>query len=314
MKRAFVFPGQGSQAVGMGRDLAAAFPSARQIFEEVDDALSQNLSQLMFEGPDTELTLTENAQPALMTASLAVIHVLERVGGFALARNAVFVAGHSLGEYSALAAAEAVAVADGARLLRLRGRAMQQAVPVGEGAMAALLGLDAEQGQAVAAEAAGPDQVCAIANDNAPGQVVVSGHRQAVERAIAIARAHGARRSIPLPVSAPFHSPLMAPAAEIMAEALGRVSLQPPLVPLVANVSATATRSPAEIERGLVEQVTAMVRWRESMLFLKDCGVKEVVEIGAGRVLAGLVKRIDPDLSARSVGTPAEVEALMREL
>jgi [acyl-carrier-protein] S-malonyltransferase len=314
MKRAFVFPGQGSQAVGMGRDLAAAFPSARQIFEEVDDALSQNLSQLMFEGPDTELTLTENAQPALMTASLAVIHVLERVGGFALARNAVFVAGHSLGEYSALAAAEAVAVADGARLLRLRGRAMQQAVPVGEGAMAALLGLDAEQGQAVAAEAAGPDQVCAIANDNAPGQVVVSGHRQAVERAIAIARAHGARRSIPLPVSAPFHSPLMAPAAEIMAEALGRVSLQPPLVPLVANVSATATRNPAEIERGLVEQVTGMVRWRESMLFLKDCGVKEVVEIGAGRVLAGLVKRIDPDLSARSVGTPAEVEALMREL
>jgi [acyl-carrier-protein] S-malonyltransferase len=314
MKRAFVFPGQGSQAVGMGRDLAAAFPSARQIFEEVDDALSQNLSQLMFEGPDTELTLTENAQPALMTASLAVIHVLERVGGFALARNAVFVAGHSLGEYSALAAAEAVAVADGARLLRLRGRAMQQAVPVGEGAMAALLGLDAEQGQAVAAEAAGPDQVCAIANDNAPGQVVVSGHRQAVERAIAIARAHGARRSIPLPVSAPFHSPLMAPAAEIMAEALGRVSLQPPLVPLVANVSATATRNPAEIERGLVEQVTGMVRWRESVLFLKHCGVKEVVEIGAGRVLAGLVKRIDPDLSARSVGTPAEVEALMREL
>jgi len=314
MKRAFVFPGQGSQAVGMGRALAASFAAARQVFEEVDDALSQNLSQLMFEGPESELTLTENAQPALMAASLAVISVLERESGFALARDAVFVAGHSLGEYSALAAAGAVTIADGARLVRLRGIAMQQAVPVGEGGMAALLGLDVERGQAVAAEAAGRDEVCAVANDNAPGQVVISGHRQAVERAIAIARAHGARRSIALPVSAPFHSPLMAPAAEIMVETLGRVALQAPAVPLVANVSATATRDPASIKRGLVEQVTAMVRWRESMLFLKQEGVEEVVEIGAGRVLAGLVKRIDPELSARSVGMPAEIASLIEEL
>jgi [acyl-carrier-protein] S-malonyltransferase len=314
MKRAFVFPGQGSQAVGMGRALAASFAAARQVFEEVDDALSQNLSQLMFEGLESELTLTENAQPALMASSLAVIRVLERESGFVLARDAVFVAGHSLGEYSALAAAGAVTIADGARLLRLRGIAMQQAVPVGEGGMAALLGLDVERGQAVAAEAAGRDEVCAVANDNAPGQVVISGHRQAVERAIAIARAHGARRSIALPVSAPFHSPLMAPAAEVMAKALAQVTLQPPAVPLVANVSATATRDPASIKRGLVEQVMAMVRWRESMMFLKQEGVEEVVEVGAGRVLAGLVKRIDPELSARSVGMPAEIASLIEEL
>ncbi len=314
MKRAFVFPGQGSQAVGMGRVLAATFAPARQVFAEVDAALSQHLSKLMFEGPESELTLTENAQPALLAASLAVVRVLEAEGGFTFTRKAAFVAGHSLGEYSALAAAGSITIGDGARLLRLRGRAMQEAVPVGEGAMAALLGLDVEQGQAVAAEAAGQDQVCAVANDNAPGQVVVSGHRQAVERAIAIARVNGARRSIPLPVSAPFHSPLMAPAAEVMAEALGRVTLQPPAVPLAANVSATATRDPATIRRGLVEQVTAMVRWRESILFLKQEGVEEVVEIGTGRVLTGLAKRIDPDLSARSVGTPAEIVSLLEEL
>jgi [acyl-carrier-protein] S-malonyltransferase len=314
MKRAFVFPGQGSQAVGMGRALAATFGAARRVFEEVDDALSQNLSQLMFEGPESELTLTENAQPALMAVSLAVINVLEEEGGFVLARDAAFVAGHSLGEYSALAAAGALTLGDGARLLKLRGRAMQQAVPIGEGGMAALLGLDLAEGQAVAAEAAGPDQACAVANDNAPGQVVISGHRQAVERAGAIARVHGARRSIPLPVSAPFHSPLMAPAAEIMAGALGRVALQPPVVPLVANVSAAATRDPARIKRGLVEQVTAMVRWRESMLFLEQDGVEEVVEIGTGRVLTGLAKRIAPDLAARSVGTPEEVASLINEL
>jgi [acyl-carrier-protein] S-malonyltransferase len=314
MKRALVFPGQGSQAVGMGRVLAATFASARQVFEEVDDALSQNLSRLMFEGSESELTLTENAQPALLAASLAVIRILAAESGFALARNAAFVAGHSLGEYSALAAAGSVSIGDGARLLRLRGRAMQQAVPVGEGAMAALLGLDIKQGQAVAAEAAGPNQVCAVANDNAPGQVVVSGHRQAVERAIAIARAKGARRSIALPVSAPFHSPLMAPAADVMAEALGRVALQSPAVPLVANVSATATRDPGTIRRGLVEQVTAMVRWRESVLFLRQGGVEEIVEIGAGRVLTGLAKRIDPGLAARSVGTPAEIESLIEDL
>jgi len=313
MKRAFVFPGQGSQAVGMGRVLAT-FAPARRVFDEVDDALSQNLSRLMFEGPEGELTLTENAQPALLAASLAVIRILEAEGGFALTRHSAFVAGHSLGEYSALAAAGTLTIGDGARLLRLRGQAMQEAVPVGEGAMAALLGLDVEQGQAVATEAAGPDQVCAVANDNSPGQVVVSGHRQAVERAIAIARANGARRSISLPVSAPFHSPLMAPAAEVMAKALCRITLQLPAVPLVANVSATATRDPARIKHGLIEQVTAMVRWRESMLFLKQDGVEEVVEIGTGRVLTGLAKRIDPDLSARSVGTPAEIASFIEEI
>ena len=299
----------------MGRALAATFASARRLFEEVDDALSQKLSALMFEGPESDLTLTENAQPALMATSLAVIRALETEGGLALIRDVAFVAGHSLGEYSALAAARAVTVGDAARLLKIRGQAMQQAVPVGEGAMAALLGLDVERARRVAAEAAhselGPDGVCAVANDNAPGQVVISGHREAVERAIAIARAHGARRSILLPVSAPFHSPLMAPAAEVMAEALGQVALCPPVVPLVANVSATATRDPSRIKRGLIEQVTAMVRWRESILFLKSAGVEDVVEIGAGRVLAGLVKRIDPEISVCSVGLPAEVEALI---
>jgi [acyl-carrier-protein] S-malonyltransferase len=318
MKRAFIFPGQGSQAVGMGRALAAAFAPARRLFEEVDDALSQKLSHLMFEGPESDLTLTENAQPALLAASLAVIQVLEIKGGVTLARHAAFVAGHSLGEYSALAAAGAVTPGEGARLVKLRGRAMQQAVPVGEGAMAALLGLDIGQARAVAAEAslgrAGSPQVCAVANDNAPGQVVVSGHRGAVERAITIARSRGARRSIALPVSAPFHSPLMAPAAEVMEEALGEVALRAPVPPLVANVSATSTCDPPAIKRGLVEQVTAMVRWRESMLFLEAAGVEEVIEIGAGRVLGGLVKRISPGLAARSVGTPAEVEELMKEL
>jgi [acyl-carrier-protein] S-malonyltransferase len=302
----------------MGRALAAAFGPARRLFEEVDDALSQNLSQLMFEGPEDDLTLTENAQPALMAASLAVIEVLETEGGCVLTRDVAFVAGHSLGEYSALAAARALAVGDGARLLKLRGRAMQQAVPVGEGAMAALLGLDVDEARAIAAEASSGDpptgEICAVANDNAPGQVVVSGHRRAVERAIAFATARGARRSIALPVSAPFHSPLMAPAAEAMEEALARIDLQAPVVPLVANVSAKSTTDPRGIKLGLVEQVTAMVRWRESMLFLKTAGIEEVVEIGAGRVLAGLIKRIDPSLSARSVGTPAEVEGLMKAL
>jgi len=302
----------------MGRALAAAFGPARRVFEEVDDALSQNLSRLMFEGPEDDLTLTENAQPALMAASLAVIEVLEAEGGCVLTRDAAFVAGHSLGEYSALAAARALRVGDGARLLKLRGRAMQHAVPVGEGAMAALLGLDVDEAREIAADASSGDsparEICAVANDNAPGQVVVSGHRRAVERAIAIAGTRGARRSITLPVSAPFHSPLMAPAAETMEEALGQIDLQAPVVPLVANVSAKSTIDPCGIKLGLVEQVTAMVRWRESMLFLKAAGVEEVVEIGVGRVLAGLIKRIDPSLVARSVGTPTEVEGLMRAL
>jgi [acyl-carrier-protein] S-malonyltransferase len=311
MKRAFVFPGQGSQIVGMGQALAADFAPARRLFEEIDDALSQNLSRLMFEGPESDLTLTENAQPALMAASLAVIRVMEAENGFEIGRNVAFVAGHSLGEYSALAAADALAVGDAARLLKIRGRAMQLAVPVGEGAMAALLGLDLDGARAVA-EVAAQGKICAVANDNAPGQVVVSGHRDAVERAIAISRERGARRAINLPVSAPFHSPLMAPAAEVMAQALERVSLRPPAVPLVANLSAEAVSEPGAIRRGLVGQVTAMVRWRESVLFLETAGVEEVVEIGTGRVLSGLVKRIAPELSARSAGTAVEVRSLIQ--
>ena len=318
MKRALVFPGQGSQAVGMGRSLADAYPAARRLFDEVDDALKQPLSRLMFEGPESELTLTENAQPALMAASLAVIRVLEAEGGLELGRQAAFVAGHSLGEYSALAAAGALSVSDAARLLKLRGRAMQQAVPVGEGAMAALIGLDAEAARRVAADATRAgidhDELCAVANDNAPGQAVVSGHRSAVERAIAIAREHGARRSVMLPVSAPFHSPLLASAAHTMESALAKVVLRSPTIPLVANVTARPVDDPLQIKHLLVQQVTAMVRWRESVLFLAEAGVSEIVEIGAGRILAGLVKRIAPEIATRSVGAPAEVEALIGEL
>jgi [acyl-carrier-protein] S-malonyltransferase len=313
MKRAFVFPGQGSQTVGMGQALAAAFAPARRLFEEVDDALSQNLSRLMFEGPESDLTLTENAQPALMAASLAAIRVIEAENGFELGRDVAYVAGHSLGEYSALAAAGAFAAGDAARLLKIRGKAMQLAVPIGEGTMAALLGLDLAGARAVAADAA-QGEVCAVANDNAPGQVVVSGHRDAVARAIAISRERGARRAIGLPVSAPFHSPLMAPVAEVMARALDRVTLRPPVVPLVANLLAEPVSEPWAIKRGLVGQVTAMVRWRESVLFLATAGIEEIVEIGTGRVLAGLVKRIAPELSARSAGTPAEVRSLIEGL
>jgi [acyl-carrier-protein] S-malonyltransferase len=314
MKRAFVFPGQGSQAVGMGRDLANAFSAARYLLAEVDEALSQRLSQLMFEGPDSDLILTENAQPALLAASLAVVRVLEEEGGLVFGRHVAYVAGHSLGEYSALAAAGALSVGTAARLVKLRGQMMQKAVPPGEGAMAALLGLDVEAARTIAAAAvSGPDEVCVVANDNAPGQVVVSGHRGAVERAIAIARQREARRSIVLPVSAPFHSPLMAPASEVMRKALDEVALRPPVVPLVTNLSASAINDPAEIKRHLVGQVTAMVRWRESVLYLGMAEVEEVAEIGTGRVLAGLVRRIDPALTARSVCTPGEVEALIKE-
>jgi [acyl-carrier-protein] S-malonyltransferase len=316
MKRAFVFPGQGSQTVGMGRGLADAFRVARDLFEEVDQALSQPLSRLMFEGPDSDLTLTENAQPALLAASLAVIRVLESEGGLIFGRHVAYVAGHSLGEYSALAAARALTVADAVRLVKLRGRTMQRAVPPGMGAMAALLGLDVEAARAVVVEAmrSEPDEVCAVANDNAPGQVVISGHRQAVERAIAIASERGGRRSVILPVSAPFHSPLMSPAAEVMEQALNETALCPPVVALIANLSATAISDPVEIKRQLVGQVTAMVRWRESIHYLRTTGVEELAEIGAGRVLTGLSRRIDPDLSAYSVGTPAEVDAFMKVL
>ncbi len=313
MSRAFVFPGQGSQSVGMGRALADSFAEAREVFEEVDEALKQKLSTLMFEGPEDELTLTENAQPALMAVSMAVMRVLEGQGGLELAKAADFVAGHSLGEYSALTAAGSLSLADAARLLKIRGRAMQEAVPVGAGAMAALLGLSLEDAAAVAAEAA-EGQVCTAANDNADGQVVVSGHKEAVERAIGIAKGKGARRAVLLPVSAPFHCPLMQPAAERMDEALREVDIRTPAVPLVANVRAAAVSDPDEIRSLLVEQVTGMVRWRESVLYMKEQGVSELVELGAGKVLSGLVRRIDRSMSARSVQGPEDIEAFLASL
>jgi [acyl-carrier-protein] S-malonyltransferase len=310
MTRAFAFPGQGSQAVGMGRDLAEAFTAARLLFEEVDDALGQHLSRLMFEGPESDLTLTENAQPALMAVSLAAIRVIEE-GGFDPSRLA-FVAGHSLGEYSALAAARSFRVADAARLLKKRGQAMQRAVPVGEGAMAALLGLDLDAAQQVAKEAAQGGGVCAAANDNAPGQVVVSGSKEAVERAIAIAAERGGRRSVLLPVSAPFHCPLMAPAAEAMREALATVDVARPVVPLIANVTASQVTDPEEIRRLLVEQVTGLVRWRESVLYMKEQGVDSIVEVGAGKVLVGVIRRIDRSITPLSLQTPADIEAFFK--
>jgi [acyl-carrier-protein] S-malonyltransferase len=297
----------------MGKSLAEAFPVARHLFEEVDEALKQKLSRLMFEGPDSDLTLTENAQPALMAVSLAVVRVIEGEGGVRLADKGAFVAGHSLGEYSALAAAGALALADAARLLKRRGQAMQRAVPVGEGAMAALLGLDLEAAVEVAAAAAGKD-VCSTANDNAPGQVVVSGHKAAVERAIALAGERGARRSVLLPVSAPFHCALMQPAADEMAEALAGVTLNAPALPLVANVTASRVSDPETIRALLVRQVTGMVRWRESVLYMKDQGVESLVELGAGKVLAGLGRRIDRDLATASAGTPEEIEAVLTTL
>ncbi len=308
MTRAFVFPGQGSQAVGMGKPLAEAFAAARLVFEEVDDALGQKLSRLMFEGPDGDLVLTANAQPALMAVSVAVVRVLEQEFRLSLPALASHVAGHSLGEYSALAAAGALRLSDAARLLRLRGDAMQRAVPVGEGAMAALLGLDLPAAQEVAREAAQGD-VCDCANDNAPGQVVVSGAKAAVERALEIAKAKGAKRALMLPVSAPFHCALMRPAADAMAEALGRAEIAPPRVPLVANVTASATSDPAAIRDLLVRQVTGMVRWRESVSWMKGAGVASLVECGAGKVLTGLAKRIEPDMAAVALNLPADIEA-----
>ena len=313
MKRVFVFPGQGSQAPGMGQALAEAFHAARLLFEEVDDALSQHLSRLMFEGPLTDLTLTENAQPALLAHSLAVIRVLEAEAGFDISRQLAYVAGHSIGEYTALAAARALGVASAARLVKRRGRAMQEAVPVGVGAMAALLGLEIAAAGEVAANAA-ESEICTVANDNSPGQIVISGHRGAVERAVALGAVRGARRSIMLPVSAPFHCPLMRPAAAVMAEALIEIAFARPAVPLVANVTAQPTSDPETIKELLVEQATRMVRWRETVLFFASEGVGEVVEIGTGRVLAGLVKRIERKLPAFSVGDPAAVEELMRRL
>ncbi|MCG8598109.1 MAG: ACP S-malonyltransferase [Kiloniellales bacterium] len=313
MARAFIFPGQGSQAVGMGKELAEASAVARHLFEEVDDALSQHLTRLMFEGPEDELRLTENAQPALMAVSLAVVRVLEREAGIDLAEAGELVAGHSLGEYAALAAAGAFEVPEAARLLKRRGRAMQAAVPLGEGAMAALLGLDLEAAQAVAEEAA-QGEVCAPANDNAPGQVVLSGHKAAVERALEIAAERGARKSVLLPVSAPFHCALMAPAAEAMAEALDQTPPREPRLPLVSNVSAEAVAEPEVIRYLLVQQVTDKVRWRESVLFMKAQGVDTLIELGAGKVLSGLTRRIDRELTGLSVGAPGDVEALQKSL
>lgn len=318
---AFIFPGQGSQAVGMGRDLAAAFPAAREVFQEVDETLRQKLSRLMFEGPGEELILTQNTQPALMAHSLAVLRVLEKEGGFTLRQKAALVAGHSLGEYSALAAAGAFSIADTAKLLRLRGEAMQQAVPAGEGAMAALLGADMKQARAICEQAAPvPDadpparEVIEPANDNGGGQVVVSGHAGAIERAIEIAKEMGIRRAMKLPVSAPFHCALMAPAADAMAQALEATAPLPPVVPVVANVSAHKETDPAAIRDLLVRQVTATVRWRECVQAMTELGVDRFVELGAGKVLSGLVRRIAPDAAALSAGTPAEIEAVLKAM
>ena len=308
MSVAFTFPGQGSQTVGMGKALADAFPVARAVFDEIDAALGQKLTLVIWEGPEADLTLTQNAQPALMAVSLAAFRVLQDEGGLDLKRHASFVAGHSLGEYSALAASGALTIADTARLLRIRGRAMQDATPVGTGAMAALLGLDFEQAAAVAAQAAQGD-ICQAANDNAPGQVVVSGSKAAIERALEIAKTRGAKRAILLPVSAPFHCALMQPAADAMAEALAKVAIAAPAVPLVANVLARPISDPAEIRRRLVEQVTGTVRWRESVEFLAGAGVTKLVEVGAGKVLSGLVKRIAAGIEAVCVGTPDDVAA-----
>jgi len=308
MTAAFVFPGQGSQTVGMGKALADNFAAARAVFDEVNGALGDKLSGLIFEGPSDTLTLTENAQPALMAVSLATLRVLETEAGLDLARDATFVAGHSLGEYSALAAARAFTVADTARLLRTRGLAMQKAVPVGAGAMAALIGMELEVATAVAEEAA-QGQVCQAANDNGGGQVVVSGDKAAVERAVEIAKAKGARRAMLLPVSAPFHCSLMQPAADVMADALGKVTVSAPVVPVVSNVLATPIQDPAEIVKALVAQVTGTVRWRECVATMADAGVTTFYEVGAGKVLSGLIKRIAAGSTASAIGTPEDVAA-----
>jgi [acyl-carrier-protein] S-malonyltransferase len=304
MTAAFVFPGQGSQSVGMGKGLADGFAAARQVFEEVDAALGERLSAIIWDGPAERLTLTENAQPALMAVSLAALRVLETDAGVDLARDVAFVAGHSLGEYSALAAAQSLTIADAARLLRIRGRAMQKAVPVGAGAMAALIGVDLAQARAIAAEAGG---ICAAANDNGGGQVVLSGETKAVERAVEVAKAKGVKRAMMLPVSAPFHCRLMRPAAEAMAEALSTVAVRPPRVPLIANVRAEPISDPTVIVRSLIEQVTDTVRWRESVLFMVQAGVTTFYEVGAGKVLAGLIRRIAETAKASSIGTPEDI-------
>jgi [acyl-carrier-protein] S-malonyltransferase len=306
MTTAFVFPGQGSQAVGMGKGLAEAFAGARQVFEEVDAALGEKLSETMWNGPAETLTLTENAQPALMAVSLAALRALEAEAGFDLKRDVVYVAGHSLGEYSALAAAHSLKIADAARLLRIRGRAMQKAVAVGVGAMAALIGVDLDTARAIAKEARTAG-ICEAANDNGGGQVVLSGEQAAVQRAVEIAKAKGVKRAMMLPVSAPFHCALMQPAADAMAEALSKVSVQAPAVPVVANVLAQPITDPAAIIQALVQQVTGTVRWRESVAFMAGAGVTTFYEVGSGKVLAGLIKRIADTVTVSSIGTPEDV-------
>jgi [acyl-carrier-protein] S-malonyltransferase len=313
MSRAFVFPGQGSQEVGMGLALSKAFPAAKLVFEEVDDALEKRLSRIMFEGPIEELTLTENTQPALMAHSMAVIRVLEVEGGIKVSEVASFVAGHSLGEYSALAAAGAIPLGETARLLQTRGEAMQAAVPVGKGAMAAILGLSLEEVEAVAADAA-EDQVCDVANDNSDGQVVVSGDTDAVERAVEIAKERGAKKAMMLTVSAPFHCSLLDPAADIMTYALASANITTPNPPVVANVTATPVSDPDDIRNLLVEQVTSRVRWRECVLAMRDHGVDELCEVGAGKVLTGLNRRIDRELTGRTIGTPEDIEKFLAAL
>ena len=310
--RAFVFPGQGSQSVGMGKALADASPAARELFQEVDDALSHHLFRLMVEGPEDRLTLTENAQPAIMANAIATLRVMQREGGFSIAQKGDYVAGHSLGEYSALCAAEALDAGTTARLLKRRGYAMQEAVPVGEGAMAALLGADIEKAQALA-DAAAQGEVCAVANDNDPSQVVISGHKAAIDRAVAMVKEHGIKRGILLPVSAPFHCELMQPAADAMAQALADVALVAPLLPVYANVLAAPIAEPDEIKRRLVEQVTGRVRWRESVAAMWDAGVTEFVEIG-GKVLTPMIKRIAPDATVRSIVTMDDIEAALGAL
>lgn len=307
--RAFLFPGQGSQSVGMGKALADASPAARELFQEVDAALSQNLFRIMVEGPDSDLTLTENAQPAIMANAIATLRVMQKEGGFTLSDKGDYVAGHSLGEYSALCAVEAFDITTTARLLKLRGRAMQAAVPVGEGAMAALLGADIDKAQALA-DAAAQGEVCTVANDNDPGQVVISGHRGAIERAISMVKDHGIKRGILLPVSAPFHCPLMQPAADAMAEALAKAAINAPLLPVYANVLAAPIADGEEIKARLVEQVTGRVRWRESVAAMWDAGVTDFVEVG-GKVLGPMVKRIAPDATVRSIMTMDDIEAAL---
>lgn len=314
MKYAFVFPGQGSQFVGMGKELAENFKTAREVFQEVNDALSQDLFKLMVEGPENELTLTANAQPALMANSMAIVRVLEKDFGVKLKDKAAFVAGHSLGEYSAACAAGVFSLEDTAKLLRIRGDAMQKAVPVGVGGMAAVMGVSFKDVQALAEACADEDNLCVAANDNADGQVVLSGHLKAIEKAVEIASEFGAKRCIKLPVSAPFHSPLMQPAAEVMARALMQVEARDAQIPLIANVLAGAITDHKEIVKRLVEQVTGSVRWRESVIYMKEQGVTDVAELGAGKVLANIIKRSDKEMNAFSVGSAAEIEELAKNL